>query len=133
MSLQSGLRSAAKKSTAATGSSAKTPQTNDTMTDGSQHPNDHANGHTVPNHEPTKEENTAKASDERVGMSIEELKQLATDFAAKIPCGQFSPAEIQGFLLKRKKFPRKALVETDAWVDGMLKHKASKTKVLQVQ
>jgi hypothetical protein len=35
----------------------------------------------------------------------------------------FSPAEIQGFLLKRKKEPRKALDEVEGWVEGELKGK----------
>lgn len=41
---------------------------------------------------------------------------LARDFARHIPEGQFSPAEIQGFLLKRKKDPRRAAVEVGEWV-----------------
>jgi len=61
------------------------------------------------------------------------LARMADEFSAKIPPGQFSPAEVQGFLLKRKKTPRKALAEVDAWVQHMLAQKASKTKVLQVQ
>lgn len=109
-----------------------------------------ANGHTEkpekagehdaqPNHRP----NGAHASgggtissealdDHRLDMTIEELRVVAADFAAKIPDG-FSPAELQGFLLKRKKDPRRALAEVGHWVDAMTKQKASKTKVLQVQ
>lgn len=59
-----------------------------------------------------------------------ELAHIATLFAAKIPDGQFSPAELQGFLLKRKKTPRRALEEVDVWVEGMLAQKASRTRVL---
>ncbi|GAB1314941.1 hypothetical protein MFIFM68171_05151 [Madurella fahalii] len=62
-----------------------------------------------------------------------ELARIATEFAAKIPGGQFSPAELQGFLLKRKKSPQRALAEVDVWVEAMLAQKVSKTKVLQVQ
>lgn len=62
-----------------------------------------------------------------------ELARIAAEFAAKIPSGQFSPAELQGFLLMRKKWPRRALAEVDAWVEAMLSQKASKSKVLQVQ
>ena len=71
--------------------------------------------------------------DERLDISTADLSRIAGEFAAKIPAGQFSPAEIQGFLLKRKKTPRKALAEVDKWVDAMVQQKASKTKVLQVQ
>ncbi|KAK2602428.1 hypothetical protein N8I77_008960 [Diaporthe amygdali] len=70
--------------------------------------------------------------DHRLDMTLDELKVVAADFATKIPDG-FSPAELQGFLLKRKKDPRRALAEVDYWVDAMMRQKASKTKVLQVQ
>jgi chaperone BCS1 len=71
--------------------------------------------------------------DERFEISHEDLSKIAGEFARKIPDGRFSPAEIQGFLLKRKKNPRKALQEADAWVEAMVRLKDSKTKVLQVQ
>jgi hypothetical protein len=66
------------------------------------------------------------------GVTIGEMKNLAADFAANIPPG-FSPAELQAFLMKRKKDPRRAVVEVGAWVDGILRQKVSKKKVLQVQ
>ncbi|KAK3936146.1 BCS1 N terminal-domain-containing protein [Diplogelasinospora grovesii] len=72
-------------------------------------------------------------NDERRSLTPEELKDISAQFAAKIPPGQFSPAEIQGFLLKRKKYPRRALAEADKWVAAMVLQKASKTKILQVQ
>lgn len=53
----------------------------------------------------------------------EELSILAGRFAEKIPDGLFSPAELQGFLLKRKKDPRKACEEVENWVTGMLEVK----------
>lgn len=62
-----------------------------------------------------------------------ELARVAAQFAAKIPSGQFSPAELQGFLLKRKKTPRRALAEVDAWVQATLAQKASRSKVVEVQ
>lgn len=67
-------------------------------------------------------------------LSQEQLAEIAASFAQKIPPGQLiSPAEIQGFLLKRKKQPRTALAEVEAWVEALVKQKASKTKVLKVQ
>jgi chaperone BCS1 len=67
-------------------------------------------------------------------VTTEELSSIAAEFAANIPDGQIiSPAEIQGFLLKRKKTPRRAVVEVNGWVTALLEQKASKTKVLQVQ
>ncbi|KAI1262191.1 P-loop containing nucleoside triphosphate hydrolase protein [Xylariaceae sp. FL1019] len=66
-------------------------------------------------------------------ISIDELPEIAKEFGQKIPEGAFSPAEIQGYLLKRKKHPRRALAETDKWVAALAQQKASKTKILQVQ
>lgn len=63
----------------------------------------------------------------------EELQRIAEEFGRKIPDGVLSPAEIQGFLLKRKKDPRRAVDETDRWVAAMKAQKESKTKVLSVQ
>lgn len=44
-----------------------------------------------------------------------------------------SPADIQGYLLKRKKTPRRAAAEVDVWVKGLLEQKTKKTRVLAVQ
>ncbi|KAK1982686.1 BCS1 N terminal-domain-containing protein [Colletotrichum cereale] len=66
-------------------------------------------------------------------FDTEELRRIAAEFGALIPDGLFSPAEIQGFLLKRKKDPRRALKETSEWVDGMRLQKENKSKVLKVQ
>ncbi|KAM7208745.1 putative mitochondrial chaperone BCS1-B [Naviculisporaceae sp. PSN 640] len=67
-------------------------------------------------------------------LTPEQLNEIAVSFAKKIPPGQLiSPAEIQGFLLKRKKQPRQALAEVEVWVEALVKQKASKTKVLKVQ
>ncbi|KAL2152454.1 hypothetical protein VTH82DRAFT_5638 [Thermothelomyces myriococcoides] len=72
------------------------------------------------------------AYDDDAAAAPDELARLAAQFAARIPPGQFSPAELQGFLLKRKKTPRRALEEVDAWVTGMLAQKAGKTKGLSL-
>ena len=66
-------------------------------------------------------------------VGLAELPAVARQFSDKIPDGKFSPAEIQGYLLKRKKHPLKALDEADKWVEAMLQQKASKSKVIQVQ
>ncbi|KAK3304782.1 uncharacterized protein B0T15DRAFT_495219 [Chaetomium strumarium] len=60
-------------------------------------------------------------------------QQQQQQFAAKIPAGQFSPAELQGFLLKRKKTPWRALAEVEGWVAGMVAQKAKRGRVLAVQ
>ncbi|KAI1103056.1 P-loop containing nucleoside triphosphate hydrolase protein [Jackrogersella minutella] len=66
-------------------------------------------------------------------VSAQELPVIARRFSEKIPEGEFSPAQIQGYLLKRKKHPLKALEEADMWVEGLVKQKAMKSKILQVQ
>jgi len=66
-------------------------------------------------------------------LSAEELSQIAQDFAKQVPDDLFSPAEIQGFLLKRKKDPRKALLEVGSWVEGMVEVKKRGTKLISVQ
>ncbi|KAM7219972.1 putative mitochondrial chaperone BCS1-B [Rhypophila decipiens] len=72
--------------------------------------------------------------DDAGDMTPEQLDEIADSFAQKIPPGQLvSPAEIQGFLLKRKKQPIQALAEVEVWVEALVKQKASKTKVLKVQ
>lgn len=45
-----------------------------------------------------------------------ELSMLAKQFSEHIEDFMFSPAEVQGFLLTRKKAPRKAVSEIGAWV-----------------
>lgn len=77
---------------------------------------------------------TAFADDEPPITTPDELERVAAEFAAKIPDGRLiSPAEIQGYLLKRKKTPRRAAAEVDVWVKGLLEQKAKRTKVLAVQ
>lgn len=92
-----------------------------------------ADGHVkVPADEKTDVGGAASAG-EALDVTIEELKAVAQEFADVIPSAQFSPAELQGFLLKRKKDPRRAVEEAGPWVEAMMRQKASKTKVLQVQ
>jgi len=66
-------------------------------------------------------------------LSQEELSEEAGKFAAQVPDDMFSPAEIQGFLLKRKKDPRRAVVEVGTWVQGMREVKRRGGKVVTVQ
>ena len=62
-----------------------------------------------------------------------ELRRIAREFSFKVPDNMFSPAEIQGFLLKRKKDPRKALENVGKWVEGMAEVKRKGSKVVKVQ
>lgn len=62
-----------------------------------------------------------------------ELDEIAQKFSDQIPNDMFSPAEIQGFLLKRKKDPRRALEEVRVWVEGMVEVKSKGGKLVTVQ
>jgi len=62
-----------------------------------------------------------------------ELHKIAEAFAVQVPNNMFSPAEIQGFLLKRKKDPRRALEEVRPWVEGMVEVKRKGSKLVSVQ
>ena len=53
----------------------------------------------------------------------EKLKAMAEQFAEQIPEGTFSPAEIQGFLLNKKKEPSRAVNEVAEWRDILLGEK----------
>ncbi|KAI6093105.1 BCS1 N terminal-domain-containing protein [Hypoxylon rubiginosum] len=66
-------------------------------------------------------------------IRMAELPEVARQFSVKVPDGELSPAQIQGYLLKRKKHPRKALEEADAWVEGLMKQKVLRSNVLEVQ
>lgn len=66
-------------------------------------------------------------------LTPEELKKISEEFGSLIPEAMFSPAEIQGFLLKRKKMPRKALEDAAGWIEATVKQKEAKSKVATVQ
>lgn len=72
-----------------------------------------------------------KKKEEAIGEK--ELSEIAENFAREVPNDQFSPAEVQGFLLKRKTDPRKALAEVRVWVEGMVEQKKKGTKLVNVQ
>jgi chaperone BCS1 len=67
-----------------------------------------------------------KASTEEV--EPEKLKAMAEQFAEQIPEDTFSPAEIQGFLLNKKKEPSRAVNEVAEWRDIMLAEKRTKAE-----
>ncbi|KAK3327195.1 P-loop containing nucleoside triphosphate hydrolase protein [Cercophora scortea] len=76
----------------------------------------------------------AVVKDEKQGITPAELSTIAKEFADKIPSSMIiSPAEIQGFLLKRKRSPRRALAEVGDWVADIIIQKKNRTKISQVQ
>ena len=68
-----------------------------------------------------------------INMSLEELEDIAENFAERLPEDTFTPAEIQGFLLTRKKEPKRALKEVEGWRDTTLKAKEAKSKLAPIQ
>ena len=64
-------------------------------------------------------------------MTKEELHTLAATFAERVPEAEFSPAQFQEFLVPRKKDPRKAVEEVEAWVEKVRKRRVAKTKAAE--
>ncbi|KAL8394453.1 hypothetical protein RB595_002413 [Gaeumannomyces hyphopodioides] len=56
----------------------------------------------------------------------ERVAALAEQFAAKIPAHEFSPAELQGFLMKNKRDPAAAVANAEDWVTATRKEKQQK-------
>lgn len=56
----------------------------------------------------------------------ERIEGLSAHFSAKIPEHEFSPAEIQGLLLRHKRSPEEAIEAADAWVTQTRKDKKEK-------
>jgi chaperone BCS1 len=68
----------------------------------------------TPEEEKKKEAEAAEATRKRE-ETVAKVNVLAEQFAAKIPAHEFSPAEIQGFLLKNKRHPEKAIEGAEQW------------------
>ncbi|KAB2578122.1 ATPase AAA+ type core [Lasiodiplodia theobromae] len=66
-------------------------------------------------------------------LSKDELRHMADKFAEFMPEGKLSPAEVQNFLLTRKKEPERALEEVEGWCKALLDAKERKEKVVRVQ
>lgn len=54
------------------------------------------------------------------------IESLASEFASRIPSGEFSPAEIQGYLLKHKDHPVRAIKDVAEWVKEEREKKRAK-------
>jgi chaperone BCS1 len=64
----------------------------------------------------------------RKKIEEEKVARLGEEFAALIPTMTFSPAEIQGFLLKHKRMPEVAVKEAPAWAEKTKAEKQKKAK-----
>jgi chaperone BCS1 len=65
--------------------------------------------------------------------SLQDIEKLADEFADMVPEGKFSPAEVQNFLITRKKDPQRAIDEVELWRDELLEAKERKSKLVAVQ
>ncbi|KAI9830046.1 MAG: hypothetical protein M1819_005876 [Sarea resinae] len=74
--------------------------------------------------------NVDKPTTVHATFATDSLQLLADEFAAHLPDATFTPAEIQGFLLTRKKEPAKAVREVESWRDSVLEAKRARVKVL---
>lgn len=70
----------------------------------------------------------ARAASEKLKRekTIAKIDRLATEFTDKIPAMEFSPAELQGYLLKNKRDPEGAVAGAEAWATETRDEKAAK-------
>jgi chaperone BCS1 len=68
-----------------------------------------------------------------VELSLEKIAEMADQFAALLPETTFSPAEIQGYLLLKKKDPAAALAGAKEWSEEVLEAKKKGRKVVDIK
>lgn len=61
------------------------------------------------------------------------LEKMAQEFAEKLPEGELSPAEVQGYLLRRKKEPERAVREVEGWWEEVGRGKRRGKKLVGAQ
>jgi chaperone BCS1 len=103
----------------------------------------HSNGHAVSGKKPLANSHSRGSSIDNLQHSTQELlkslleaphahytradlEKLGDIFIQKVPEHAFSPAEVQNFLIPRKKDPRKAVDAAESWFTDLLKHKEAK-------
>ncbi|KAG8959564.1 hypothetical protein FRC03_007811 [Tulasnella sp. 419] len=77
-----------------------------------------------------------QASDESFMSQLpspERIAELAEAFGSKIPEGKYSVAQLQGFLLSKKKNPAGAVEEIEAWMQERDKEKEEKEKRIRAR
>jgi mitochondrial chaperone BCS1 len=67
------------------------------------------------------------------GMSESELESLADAFATRLPEREFSPADLQDYLLMNRKSPQTALVGLDKWMVKTREENAKKEEMREVE
>ncbi|KAM0331719.1 hypothetical protein ACHAQA_003398 [Verticillium albo-atrum] len=76
--------------------------------------------------DPDAEKAAAEKAAQRVADTIAHVEALSLEFVARIPAHEFSPAEIQGFLMKHKRSPEGAIEHAADWVVDIRKQKKEK-------
>ncbi|KAK3692486.1 BCS1 N terminal-domain-containing protein [Podospora appendiculata] len=76
--------------------------------------------------DPEAEKKKAAEAARKKDEIITRISKLAEEFAAKVPEHEFSPAEIQGFLLKNKRNPEAAVEGADKWIVERRKERQEK-------
>ncbi|KAH7179401.1 BCS1 N terminal-domain-containing protein [Fusarium flagelliforme] len=66
--------------------------------------------------DPEEEKKQAALAEKTRQETMDRVNKLATKFAAAIPALKYSPAEIQGLLLKNKRNPEAAIEAIDEWI-----------------
>ena len=89
------------------------------------------NNHDAPfkNSDLTPPDSPNPTPDATISPTPSDIDSIATQFAAALPEDIFTPAEIQGFLLTRKKEPLRALGEVTGWRDATIAAKEKKAKI----
>ncbi|KAL2866484.1 BCS1 and AAA domain-containing protein [Aspergillus lucknowensis] len=62
--------------------------------------------------------------DKQARFTQERVKEWANEFAARVPGGEFTPAEVQGYLLLHKTDPEGAIAGAEEWVKETREKKA---------
>ncbi|KAF3358770.1 Asparaginyl-tRNA synthetase, cytoplasmic [Verticillium dahliae VDG1] len=72
------------------------------------------------------EKAAAEAAAARMAKTVAHVEALSHEFVARIPAHEFSPAEIQGFLMRHKRSPDAAIEHAAQWVIDTRKQKKEK-------
>ncbi|OLN85088.1 putative mitochondrial chaperone BCS1-B 2 [Colletotrichum chlorophyti] len=75
---------------------------------------------------PEQEKVFAAQAAQRTAEIIARIEELSSEFVAKIPAHEFSPAEIQGYLMRHKRSATAAVAGAEEWVVETRKEKKEK-------
>lgn len=86
-----------------------------------------ANGSAIKTNAQTeKQEDESEKLKEHLQSQRSRIIALSKEFASVVPSGEFTAAEIQGYLLNYKDAPEEAIAGVDAWADGLREKKRAR-------